>query len=76
MHVHADKWGSDKADPNYKEKARFPDWQRVSALLIFFFGIGGLMYSGNYWCKSYNKYMPKQWPQEKLKCYTYSDKYF
>lgn len=76
MHVHADKWGSDKADPNYREKARFPDWQRLLSLFVAVFGISGLMISGNYWCLTYRQFMPKQWPKEGVKHYTYSDKYF
>jgi len=76
MHAHADIWGSDKADPNYKEKARFPDWQRVTSLLVVVFGLGAFMFSGNYWLKSYRECMPKQWPKENVKNYTYSEKYF
>lgn len=76
MHVRSDVWGSDRADPNYREKARFPDWQRILSLFVAVFGISGLMFTGNYWCKRYLPYMPKQWPQEGKKHYTYSDKYF
>lgn len=76
LHVRADMWGSDKGDPNYRERARFPDWQRVSSFFIAIFGISGLMYSGDYWCKRYAKFMPKQLPQDDVKHYTYSDKYF
>lgn len=76
LHVRADMWGSDKGDPNYREKARFADWQRVSSLFIAVFGISGLMYTGDYWCKRYAKFMPKQLPRDDVKHYTYSDKYF
>jgi len=76
MHVHADMWGSDKGDPNYRERARFPDWQKVLSLFVTVFGLGGVMLSGNYWCKTYRQLMPKQWPADGEKYYTYSDKYF
>jgi len=69
-------WGSDKGDPNYKDKARFPDWQKVSSFFGAVFVVGGLMLIGEYCCKRYRPYMPKQWPQEDVKYYTYSDKYF
>lgn len=76
MHVHSDMWGSDKGDPNYKANARFPDWLKVTAFFVSVFGISGLMWSGDFWCKRYRPYMPKQWPQEGVKYYTYSNKYF
>ncbi|KAE9543180.1 hypothetical protein AGLY_003091 [Aphis glycines] len=76
MHVHADMWGSDKGDPNYRQKARYPDWQRVLSFFVAVFGISGLMITGDYWCKRYRPFMPKQWPQDNVKYYTYSDKYF
>lgn len=76
MHVHSDMWGSDKGDPNYKQNARFPDWLKVSAFFIGVFGVSGLIWSGDFWCKRYREYMPKQWPQEGVKYYTYSNKYF
>lgn len=74
--MHSDIWGSDKGDPNYKQNARFPDWQKISALFAAVFGISGLMYFGDDWCKRYRPYMPKQWPEEEIKHYTYSEKYF
>lgn len=76
MHVHTDMWSSDKGDPNYRENARFPNWQRVSSFFAVVFGIGGLMLTGDYWCKRYREFMPKQWPQDNVKYYTYSDKFF
>lgn len=76
MHVHSDIWGSDKADPNYRERARFPDWQRVGSFFVAVFGVLGLMYYGEHYCKRYRKFMPKQMPVNDVKYYTYSDKYF
>lgn len=76
MHMRSDIWGYDRCDPNYKQKARFADWKRVSSFFIGVIGVSGLMYTGDYWCKRYAPYMPKHWPQDDVKHYTYSDKYF